>query len=482
MLCSFLLSPIAQADSFEQPNSAEQVFPLENVGLSARANAMGEAFVAVPEGLDAMDFNPAAIVSCDGPGWALHHQTWFGSLHRESLSYQHPLGPWGLGGSLRYLGYGTLTARDEAGEPIGSYHPYRLGGSLTAGRAWKAFFFGATARYTREVIDGAIFQSLGGDLGVLWRPSPRLSAGFAYSQFGTDVRTYLTPESYRSGLSYSLAQSHAVSVRASVEYDWEPLGVPRLHWGAEGLFNNRFALRGGYSFDLVRNSLQGFHGLSTGMGFRAGDLWLDYAYLPQGDLGQSHQVSLRFNPSGRSHAAAATPTPQLIPVSTPVHISAFPTPAVPSSTPLVSYPSPTISPIPVSPINTPTATTTFQAPTVPPPTPTVPYANPTTSPTSTPKKETTAFGMEVYSTSTAFHPESGPSTDPKELKRLQKAIEEAPQNPDPWLDLGRLYWSTGDKEQAVQCFDQVLRLKPDFQALQDWLSRYRALTPVSPRE
>jgi len=449
-LCLFLLPAISRAENFEQTNASEQVFPLENVGLSARANAMGGAFVAVPEGLDAMDFNPAVIGVCEGPGWALHHQTWFGSLHREALSYQHPLGLWGLGGSLRYLGYGTLTARDETGEMIGSYHPYRLGGSLSASRAWKTLFFGATARYTREVIDGTVFQSLGGDTGVLWRPSRCLSAGFAYSQFGTDVRTYLTAESYRSGLSYLLNPSREVSLRAAAEYDWEPLGVHRLHLGSEGLFKNRFALRCGYTFDLIRNPLQGFHGLSAGVGFRTGDLWLDYAYLPQGDLGQSHQLSLRFNPAKRSHAATATPVPTVTSTFTPT--------------------------------NTPTATATLPIPAFPTSTPTATYASPAISPTPVSTEETTTFGMEVYSTSVTFQPGSDKTADPKELERLQKAIEETPQNPNSWLDLGRLYWSTGDKEQAIQCFDQVLRLKPDFQALQTWLSKYKVLTPESSKE
>jgi predicted TPR repeat methyltransferase len=107
---------------------------------------------------------------------------------------------------------------------------------------------------------------------------------------------------------------------------------------------------------------------------------------------------------------------------------------------------------------------------------------PTASPTPNQPEEETTFGIEVYSTSVTFKPGTDKTVDPKELERLLKAIEETPQNPDPWLALGRHYWSTGDKEQAIQCFDQVLRLKPDFHALQVWLSRYKTLTPTDLKE
>jgi hypothetical protein len=51
--------------------------------------------------------------------------------------------------------------------------------------------------------------------------------------------------------------------------------------------------------------------------------------------------------------------------------------------------------------------------------------------------------------------------------------------------LGNLYWKTGQPDYAVQCFTEVLSLKPDAAALGCWLKRYQKAhsgitTPADP--
>jgi len=67
---------------------------------------------------------------------------------------------------------------------------------------------------------------------------------------------------------------------------------------------------------------------------------------------------------------------------------------------------------------------------------------------------------------------------------MEKALEEAgqkvgqnPQDPQAWMNLGNLYWELDQPDYALQCFSEVLRLKPGATALRDWVSRYYKAHP-----
>jgi hypothetical protein len=427
------------AQGFEQPRAIEQVFPLEGVGLSARAGGMGGAFTAVADGSDILDFNPAGLSRSQGLEFALHHQSWMGTLQRGSAAAIFPFGPFTVGTSFRYLGYGALTQRDESGNIIGSYHPQRIGLSTSLSRSWGRISLGATVRYLRQTLCGASLQAVGGDAGGLLRLTDRLDAGFAYTQFGTTVQTFRTPETYRTGLSYLLPGKGTSSLRVASDFAWEPLGVHRLHLGAEGNLKRLLDLRCGYSFDLSRNPLQGFHGLTMGLGFHYGITRLDYAFVPQGELGSTHQVTLRILP----HRAA---------------------PSAPTTSPTVPSPTLTSTATPF-----PTLTSTLSLSGVP------PAPSPTATPAST-EEDPPSLDLEVHSivVPTGPDPMSMDGAASQEIESLQAIIEKEPDNTEAWLRLGHLYWKIRDREMAVQCLEQVLRLKPDAQALSDWLTRTKA--------
>ena len=54
------------------------------------------------------------------------------------------------------------------------------------------------------------------------------------------------------------------------------------------------ALRVGYQANLADNQIQGLTGLTAGIGVTYEGLGLDYAYLPYGDLDNTHRISLSY--------------------------------------------------------------------------------------------------------------------------------------------------------------------------------------------
>jgi tetratricopeptide (TPR) repeat protein len=53
-----------------------------------------------------------------------------------------------------------------------------------------------------------------------------------------------------------------------------------------------------------------------------------------------------------------------------------------------------------------------------------------------------------------------------------QAVQQNPQDARAWWVLGRAYYAQGQKNSAIQCFEQTLRLKPDNPQLKQWLENY----------
>jgi cytochrome c-type biogenesis protein CcmH/NrfG len=98
--------------------------------------------------------------------------------------------------------------------------------------------------------------------------------------------------------------------------------------------------------------------------------------------------------------------------------------------------------------------------------------------------ESDAFGMDVQMIEPG-EKDKGDTTHQAErllaaqtnLEKLQKEIEVNPLDAMAWMNLGRANWAIGEKEMAFQCFDQVLRLRPDLAPLRAWMAKTRGETP-----
>jgi hypothetical protein len=79
------------------------------------------------------------------------------------------------------------------------------------------------------------------------------------------------------------AMTKGTGATAAGGAEWTPVG-DRLR----GL-----SLRGGYT--TKRNKIEKLSGASLGMGFAVGAIMIDYAWIPYGELGDSHAVTLLWN-------------------------------------------------------------------------------------------------------------------------------------------------------------------------------------------
>lgn len=398
--------------------SAGLSLPLYNAEGSARSTAMGSALVGWGGGAESLFWNPAGLSGLPGMDLSLHHNSYFAGTFQESLLFGIPLSPRdGLAVLADYVNWGSFDERDSTGTLLGSFTDTDSGLGVGWGREWaKGFSAGLALRGLQQKVKDNTYSSLVGTLGLLWNLRPGWEAGAAYTNFGTSFTGSSNASDLKAGLSWRTRAAKDLEVLAALAGSWEANGVSGMQGGLEGEWGGFFSIRAGYRYDFSDNQLSGLAGLTAGAGLRFQDFRLDYAFLPSGDLGTSHRLSL-----GYEFPQAPPPSPVTITAPPPAPVTVV-VPAVPT-------------PAPVSPGSS--LDLRFKLP-----------------------------------------EEGAPNeTGDKDLAPLVDAVGRTPEDAQAWWKLGTAYYRLGKKEDSVQCFEQVLRLKPDNPKLRAWLETYEKAKP-----
>jgi len=267
--------------------------PLTREGGTARAMSMGSAVVSVPQGSASLFWNPAGLGklgSCMEVG--LHHNSGLGESVHETAVFGLPMGSLGnFAASLNYVNNGTFEGRDEVGLETGDYRAGDFGGSLGWGKQWfTGISAGAAIKYNRQTLDSTSYSAAAMDLGLLWNPLSRLDLGLTYSNIGTKVAGGFLDSGWRVGSSYGVTKNLLLAASSELKSG----GFERLQIGAEDYVHPSVALRAGYVHSFKDFNLTGLTGLTAGLGVMVKKIMMDYAYVPHGELGSSHRISLTY--------------------------------------------------------------------------------------------------------------------------------------------------------------------------------------------
>jgi tetratricopeptide (TPR) repeat protein len=429
------------------PSYSQLAFPFQNEGDSARAIALGSAYVAVDGDEASLFWNPAGLATLNSSQLSLHHNFWLQDLMVDTIAFATPqdsFGSWGFYAS--YDSFGNLQGRDSNGVITGNYNA----GSWTSELEWAHPLFndlslGLGVKANLMNLSSTTYTNVSGDFGLLWTPDPAFHLGASFSNWGTDVATYISDSVIRVGAAYNTQLSSDNHALLSASFNTEPYGVSQLNFGGEDVISSFLALRAGYVCNFTNNLIQGLTGVTAGLGFHYQDLSLDYAYSPFGDLGTSQRLSLTYLFSEKVKKTA-------LPTTTPT--PSFQNANLKAASSITATPSTSM---------TPAATTTATVSMTATPQPIAP------TPTTQVEKLKLLFSIsQSAETPTA-------KQDPQwesDVQTQKDAIAQDPQNAQAWYQLGGLYYKNGQKEDAVQCYEQVLRLHPDNQKLRDWLTSY----------
>jgi hypothetical protein len=153
---------------------------------------------------------------------------------------------------------------------------------------------GISGKYFSSDIDRSNASAVMADVGIQWRPHERLRTGLTAQNLGTrlkyDQQNEQLPLLIRGGASYEVVPGRWT---VNVEGELVRYGDPTLQVGAEYWIGRMLALRAGY--DERRNIDDKLKGLTAGLGARMEQFGLDYAFVPYGELGSTHRISLRYD-------------------------------------------------------------------------------------------------------------------------------------------------------------------------------------------
>ncbi len=270
------------------------------IGIGARAIGMGESFVALADDADAIYWNPGGLGQIEKKEISMMYNQWFEGIKQGYVGYVHPLGNIGtFGGAVSYLIVGDMdrTEIDSDGDDVPTSQTFGANDmfvTLSYGRKIKMLDVGVSLKYITEKIEDESATAFAVDLGFLYAtPVPKLNVGLSVQNLGTKIKfiseSDLLPLNFKLGASYKMLEKDALALALDVNIPNE--GNVNVHAGAEYLLFDMIALRAGYKTTTIEG-LGALSGLSAGCGFAFKGYGIDYAWVPYGDLGSTHRVSL----------------------------------------------------------------------------------------------------------------------------------------------------------------------------------------------
>lgn len=277
---------------------------------SAKTMAMGGAVTGLAENPAALSFNPAAILRAPHRKINATVMNHFVGSAGGSIEYINPRDTFvAYGASLRYWNSGSMdrteiSASGELLETGESFGAQSLVASVSMARFISlALDFGASAKLILDSIDDASASAVMFDLGVLHHTvNENVKVGLSLRNIGFQT-SYYSESKYKERLpvTYSAGISMRMNPELIAAFDIGKAGGENIivRLGAEYYLYPNLALRAGLKSnagDYHMGSILGYSGGSSiGLGWKTGNIDLDYALSSYGDLGFINQITISYN-------------------------------------------------------------------------------------------------------------------------------------------------------------------------------------------
>ena len=265
-----------------------------------RAAGMGNAFIALADDPSAIYWNPAGLSQIERLEMTSAYTSWFQDMNYTNISVVAPMLRNTLGVAVNYFNYGAM-AETNAAHPYGTgitYNPTDI--DITASFARKMhpdISLGANLRLISRNLPGKVSSGYGIDIGALSRFRENIFIGLNVRNLISSIGPSSGPSNYGIGLSY---RDEPLILALDVNFPTDNNVLVCL--GAEYNLKDVFFCRIGYN---SRSETDAGGNLGAGLGLRLKNMDFDYAYVPYGELGPTHRVSVTLRPFGPAEEKAA---------------------------------------------------------------------------------------------------------------------------------------------------------------------------------
>lgn len=263
-------------------------------GVGARSLAMGGAAVSTVDDANAIYWNPARLARMTDTSVTATYASLFEDQSQGFLGAAAPfrdLGVFGLG--VNYLTVADIEKRagdSETADSTFKDQEYSVAASYARKSVmWDALDLGANAKMIHQSLDTYKENAYGVDLGATILVTDKITTGLTVQNLGSKLGADSLPVLVKAGGDWRL-----FSDKLTLALDGNAWITDKRYTGNAGTefwLAKPLALRAGYRFGQGPDNLGGASGLAVGVGFRLSSLTLDYAFLPSGDLGDTHRIS-----------------------------------------------------------------------------------------------------------------------------------------------------------------------------------------------
>jgi len=257
--------------------------------------ALGETSVSLPP--DALSFlsNPAILSGIKKYEFSFYSAFLWNDTKEEFVAFGGKTSYFSYGLSLNYLNYGKIQGRDTFGFETENFTPYDFAIHLGLAKDISRFLkMGIAFGFANEKIEKESANSFLFSFGTnyILPQNPFLKFGFSFLNIGTPIKfidkSFLPPLILKFGAFYKKAKTPYFLVgELSFPFD----DIPYISLGGSYIIKDIFEIRGGFksSFDTGFLSSVRF-----GFGLKFSFLNLDYAIIPEGILGFTHHIDIKF--------------------------------------------------------------------------------------------------------------------------------------------------------------------------------------------
>jgi hypothetical protein len=266
------------------------------LGFGARNIAMGDAGAAASNDVTSLFYNPAKLAGNENSEIMFMHNQWIQDIRSELLGVKFNFLSLPLALGINVTSINDIEVRTRPGNPETTFNANYSFVSLSTGfHLVNNLSFGATIKYLYEGLYTDESNGFGFDFGLNYTTNVEgLSLAAAIRNLGSmnQLRVEKTqlPNELRIGPSYQFNLPSDFQITAAAEFlKYLQANDTHFNLGAEILYNNLIALRGGYQTGYISK------GFTGGIGLRWGNLSFDYAISPfQLGLGSGNSISLNF--------------------------------------------------------------------------------------------------------------------------------------------------------------------------------------------
>jgi hypothetical protein len=271
------------------------------LGAGARASGLGEAYAAVADDATSVYWNPAGMCQIEGEELALMHAFWFEDIYYDWISAVLSTGAGKIGVGVQYLSYGSITETDETGLATGTElkpaniavtGAYATGldksGDLMLGVNIKYISLTIKNNASAFCIDAGLMEKI-----EMSRES-KINIGLVAQNIGTAVKfiddSYGLPLNVELGAAYYIDSDWLVTAEGNAPKD------SVINYGGGVEYKSELTEDLGVAGRVGYNSISG---MTLGAGIKLFEnINVDYAYVPFGELGNTHRISLNISFDG----------------------------------------------------------------------------------------------------------------------------------------------------------------------------------------